>query len=150
MTAATDLYVKLLTAWNNRDARAMSACFDKDAVMIGFDGSTVEGKAEIERHLAPIFRDHPTAAYTAILRSEHVYGGFSLLRADAGMLPPGAHDIKSDNIARQTVVARETSDRWLIVQFQNTPIALDQNKKARSAIYDALQSALKTGSVLRL
>ena len=148
MTAATDLYVRLLAAWNNRDAKAMSACFDEDAVMIGFDGSTVEGKAEIESHLAPIFTDHPTAAYTAILRSEHVYGDFRLLRADVGMLPPRAQDIKPETIARQTVVARETSAGWRIVQFQNTPIALDQNKPARSEISDALQTALKTGSLL--
>lgn len=150
MSATTDLYVKLLTAWNNRDPKAMSACFDEDAVMIGFDGSTVEGRAEIEGHLASIFKDHPTAAYIAILRSEHVYRDNSLLRADAGMLPPGKKDIKSETIARQTVVTRATNAGWRIVQFQNTPIALDQNKPARTAIYDELQAALRTGNVLQL
>jgi uncharacterized protein (TIGR02246 family) len=150
VSATTDLYVRLLTAWNNRDARAMSECFDDDAVMIGFDGSTVEGRTKIEGHLAPIFKDHPTAAYTAILRSEHRYGDISLLRADAGMLPPGKQDIKSDTIARQTVVARNTNAGWRIVQFQNTPIALDQNKPARAAIYDELQAARKTGDLLQL
>jgi uncharacterized protein (TIGR02246 family) len=150
MSATTDLYVKLLTAWNNRDAKAMSACFNDDAVMIGFDGSTVEGRAEIEGHLAPIFKDHPTAAYVAILRSEHVYGDNGLLRADAGMLPPGKQDIKPETIARQTVVARATKAGWRIVQFQNTPIALGQDQPARTAIYDELQAALKTGNLLRL
>jgi len=150
MSETTDLYVKLLAAWNNRDAKAMSDCFDTHAVMIGFDGTTVEGRREIEESLTPIFKDHPTAAYTAILRSEHSYADYSLLRADAGMLPPGKHDIKSETIARQTVVSRPTNAGWRIVQFQNTPIALDKDKSERAAIYDELQAALRTGDLLQL
>lgn len=149
MSELTDLYVTLLKAWNDRDAKAMTACFDDEAVMIGFDGSTAEGKAAIEAQLAPIFKDHPTAAYTAILRSTHVYGDIQLLRADAGMLPPGKHDIKSETIARQTIVARRTEAGLRIVQFQNTAIALDQDKAGRAAIYDQLQEALKSGEILQ-
>lgn len=150
MSELADLYVRLLNAWNDCDAKEMAACFGNEAVMIGFDGSAAEGKAAIEEHLTPIFKDHPTAAYTAILRSEHEYGDTRLLRADAGMVPPGKHDIKSETIARQTLVARETDAGLRIMLFQNTAIALDQDKATRKAIYDDLQQALNNGNTLQI
>jgi uncharacterized protein (TIGR02246 family) len=150
MSELTDLYVRLLKAWNDRDAKAMAACFGDEAVMIGFDGSMAEGQGAIETHLAPIFRDHPTAAYTAILRSEHTYGDVRLLRADAGMLPYGKQDLQSETISRQTLVARQTDSGLRIVLFQNTAIALDQDKATRATIYGDLQQALKGGDILQL
>lgn len=60
--AVRELYEELLRAWNRRDAHAYAALFTPDAAMIGFDGSQVRG-SEVEGHLAPIFADHPTAAY---------------------------------------------------------------------------------------
>ena len=150
MSELTDLYVNLLNAWNDRDAMAMAACFHDDAVMIGFDGSTAEGRVAITAHLAPIFKDHPTAAYTAILHSEHSYGDAHLLRADAGMVPPGTQDIKSETIARQTLVARRADEGLRILLFQNTAIALDQDKATRDAIYGELLLALKSGAILQI
>ena len=148
MSELAQLYMQLLQAWNNRDANAMTACFGDAAEMIGFDGSTAEGKAAIKAHLGPIFKDHPTASYTAILRSQHELGDTLLLRADAGMLPPGASDIKPETIARQTVVAQKTAAGLRIVQFQNTAIALDRDNATRTKIYDELQQALKSGTLL--
>jgi uncharacterized protein (TIGR02246 family) len=150
MSELTDLYVRLLRAWNDRDAKTMAACFGNEAIMIGFDGSTAEGKEAIEEHLAPIFKDHPTAAYASILRSEHDYGDTCLLRADAGMALPGSGEIKQETISRQTLVARRTEAGLRVVLFQNTPIVLDQVKAARAAIYDDLQNALKSRENLQL
>src|SRR5215213_2723952 len=59
-----DLYERLLTAWNDRDAAAFAALFAGDGVSIGFDGSQSTGP-EIQAHLEPIFGDHPTAAFVA-------------------------------------------------------------------------------------
>jgi uncharacterized protein (TIGR02246 family) len=56
------LYERILDAWNARDASAMASCFEPDGTMVGFDGSQVDSRAEIERHLKPIFASHPTAA----------------------------------------------------------------------------------------
>lgn len=149
MSELTDLYAKLLKGWNDRNARAMSACFSDEAVMIGFDGSTADGKVAIQSHLEPIFKDHPTAAYTAIVRSEHAYGNVRMLLADAGMLPPNKEDIKSETIARQTLVALQNDEGLRIVLFQNTPIALDQDKANRVAVYNELQQALEGGDILQ-
>jgi uncharacterized protein (TIGR02246 family) len=148
MSELTKLYETLLRAWNDRDAKAMAANFADGAVMIGFDGSTAEGPQQIEAHLAPIFRDHPTAAYVSILRSEHDLGDMSMLLADAGMVPPGKADIRSETIARQTLLARRSGGQWRIVQFQNTPITLDADKDQRGRIYEELQSAHRAGGLL--
>lgn len=62
MTSTEDvrrLYLRLPLAWNDRDAAAMADCFADDGVMIGFDGSLVDGRARIVEHLTPIFADHP-------------------------------------------------------------------------------------------
>ncbi len=146
MIGLKELYAALLKAWNDRNAEAMSSYFSEDAVMIGFDGSTVEGRSSIKSHLAPIFQDHPTATYVSIVRSVHDMGEFALLRADAGMVPPGKSDIRSETIARQTLVARHDSNSWQVVQFQNTPITLDQDKPERARIYDELQTTHREGA----
>jgi hypothetical protein len=65
------------------------------------------------------------------------------------MLPPGKQDIRSETISRQTLVARQTDIGLRIVQFQNTAIALDQDKSSRTAIYAELQGALRTGDILQ-
>jgi hypothetical protein len=56
------LYRQLLGAWNKRNAAEFAALFAEDGNVVGFDGSQVDGRAEIEAHLGRIFADHPTAA----------------------------------------------------------------------------------------
>ncbi|HSL69075.1 MAG TPA: SgcJ/EcaC family oxidoreductase [Longimicrobiales bacterium] len=88
------LYEHLLEAWNRRAARAMAALFAANGSMVGFDGSQANGRSEIEAHLAPIFADHPTAAYVAKVREVRFLGShIALLRAVAGMVPPGAREL---------------------------------------------------------
>ena len=42
------LYQRLLESWNRRDARDFAALFAEDAHVIGFDGSQMHGREEIE------------------------------------------------------------------------------------------------------
>jgi uncharacterized protein (TIGR02246 family) len=56
------LYEKTLIAWNQRDAAAMAAHFEKDGNLIRYDGTQADSCAAIEDHLRSIFADHPTAA----------------------------------------------------------------------------------------
>src|SRR4051812_19246248 len=84
------LYQQLLDAWNRRSAQDMAARFGAAGNIVGFDGSQMNGPAEIEAQLTPIFRDHPTAAYVAIVREvRFVTPEVAILRAVAGMVPPG-------------------------------------------------------------
>jgi len=139
------LYRRLLDAWNARDATAMAACFGPGATMIGFDGSTETGPEEMERHLAPIFRDHPTAAYVAVVDEVRELGpGVAVLRASVGMVSPGKDDINPAANAIQCVVARQSGDEWRIELFQNTPAAFHGRPDLADAHSETVRGALRT------
>ena len=137
------LYLRLLTAWNERDARAMSACFAEEGVMIGFDGSVADGASSVFDHLSPIFADHPTAPFVTLIRSVHGTGNVRILRADVGMVPPGAAQINPDANARQSLVARRTEEVWQVELFQNTPTALDWDEALRISLSEELNAAFR-------
>ena len=119
--AVRGLYTRLLQAWNERDADAYAALFARDGAMIGFDGSQADG-SQILDHLRPIFDDHPTASYVAKVRATHPLAPDAvLLRAIAGMVPPGGHQLNPAVNAVQTLVAEHRADGWRVVLFQNTP-----------------------------
>jgi uncharacterized protein (TIGR02246 family) len=44
-----------------------------------------------------------------------------ILRAIAGLVPPGQTAIRPETNSHQTVVAEAQDDQWRIVLFQNTP-----------------------------
>jgi uncharacterized protein (TIGR02246 family) len=116
------LYRRLLEAWNRADAEEMAGCFEAEGEMIGFDGSEARGITEIGEHLRSVFTDHQTATFVAKIRSiRELAADVSLLRAAAGMVPPGASDINPDVNVHHTVIARKNADEWLITLFQNTP-----------------------------
>ncbi|MCW2889898.1 MAG: hypothetical protein QOE54_7132 [Streptosporangiaceae bacterium] len=119
--AVRDLYTRLLRAWNDRNAEDYAELFADDGAMIGFDGSQASGK-QITDHLLPIFRDHPTAAYVAKVREIRFLGpGSVMLRAIAGMVPPGQDQLNPAVNTLQTLIAEHQEDGWRIVLFQNTP-----------------------------
>ncbi len=119
--AVLALYEELLGAWNRRDAGGYAGLFAPDGAMVGFDGSQVDG-AEVEGHLSPIFADHPTASYVWKVREARALGdGVALLRAVAGMVPPGVSDVNPAANAVQSLVAREEAGTWRVVLFHNTP-----------------------------
>jgi uncharacterized protein (TIGR02246 family) len=103
---------RFLRGWNRRDARAIAALFAADGGLVGFDGSEVGGGPPgVEAHLAPIFRDHATAAYVGIVRGVQALGPDALIvRAVVGMVPPGGDDVRSDVNAIQTLVAVREGD----------------------------------------
>ena len=82
----TALYRNLLEAWNRRDAAAMAALYAERGGQVGFDGSTANGPAEIEAHIAPIFANHPTGPFVGIVREVRVIDReAAILRAVAGL-----------------------------------------------------------------
>ncbi|GAB7047533.1 SgcJ/EcaC family oxidoreductase [Catenuloplanes indicus] len=119
--AVTALHTAVLTAWNNRDAAAFAAYFASGGHLIGFDGSQVPA-AEIAAHLRPVFSGHATATYVWKVREVHALaGGVALLRAIAGMLPPGAEVPHPALNAVQSLLAVHDPAGWRIALLQNTP-----------------------------
>src|SRR5215212_9174237 len=84
------LYQQLLGAWDKRDAATFAALFAEDGNLVGFDGSQMNGRVEIESQIGQIFADHPTAGYVGKIREvRFVTPEVAILRAVAGMVPPG-------------------------------------------------------------
>lgn len=116
------LYGQMLDGWNARNGAAMAAPFAEDGVVIGFDGSQMEGRAAIAAELGRIFADHATPAYVAIVRGVTFLGTeVALLCAVAGLVPDGQHDINPQLNAIQTVVAARRAGEWRVALYQNTP-----------------------------
>ena len=120
--AVKKIYEDLIKAWNNRDAEKMGNLFTQSGENIGFDGSLSKGREEIISHLQPIFRDHPTAPFVHKVKEVKFIGDqTAILRAIAGMIPPGESDIKPDVNTHHTLVLAHKEDKWEIELFQNTP-----------------------------
>jgi uncharacterized protein (TIGR02246 family) len=116
------LYRRLIDGWNASDAAAMAAVVASDGLVVGFDGSQMCGRDEVERELGEIFADHETATYIAKVRSVKPLGSdAALLHAVVGMVPPGGGEPMPDRNAIQTVVANRGEDAWLVALFQTTP-----------------------------
>ena len=138
------LYQELLACWNRRDAAAFAALFAGDGNVVGFDGSTHDGRAEIESALSQIFADHPTAAYVAKVRSVRFpTAEVAVLSAVAGMVPPGKSDLNPAVNAIQTLVAARQDSRWRIAVFQNTPAAFHGRPELSEKLTEDLRQVLQ-------
>jgi len=121
-TEIQQLHEQLLSFWNRQDANGMASLFSKDGSMIGFDGSQVNGQAAIKTELEAIFTDHKTASYVwKVEEVRFLNSTVALLRAIAGMIPPGKQEINPATNAVQSLIAISDHEDWKISLFQNTP-----------------------------
>jgi uncharacterized protein (TIGR02246 family) len=131
-------------AWNRRDAEGYAGLFAEDALVIGFDGSTMHGLEEIRTTIGAIFRDHPTAAYTGIVHAVRPLApDVALLEAVAGMTPPGRDTINPAVNAVQTLVAARYAPGWRVASFQNTPAQFHGRPELAQRLTDELQQAAR-------
>lgn len=138
------LYKELLACWNNSDAQGYANLFTENANVIGFDGSQLNGKAQIESSLRQIFKDHTVASYVSIVEEVRSIGSCAyLLRAVVGMIPPGGHDIMSERNAIQSMVAMKEEDKFAIVLFHNTPAAFHGRADLSEKLTERLRRELK-------
>lgn len=116
------LYHQFIAGWNQRNGAAVAKVFAEEGNVIGFDGSQMNGKAEIEATLSAIFADHVTAPYTGKVKSVQLLApNVALLRAIAGMIPVDQQDFNPQVHTHQTVIATKTESEWAITLLQNTP-----------------------------
>lgn len=119
------LYQAVLDGWNQRSAAGMAAPFAENGSIVGFDGSQMNSRAEIEAELLPIFANHPTARFVSIVEEVRpLASDVALLRAIVGMVPPGSKGINPAVNAIQSMVAVKEGNMWRVALFQNTPAQL--------------------------
>lgn len=147
--AVEALYRELLERWNQRDVGGFAALFAEDGNVVGFDGSQVDGRAEIESHLRWIFADHVTATYVAIVREvRRLAPEVAVLRAVVGMVPPGGADLNPAANAVQSLVAARQDGRWRIALFQNTPAAFHGRPEASERLTEELRQVLRASAAM--
>jgi uncharacterized protein (TIGR02246 family) len=145
------LYQRLLDRWNLNDAAGFAALFTDDGSIVGFDGSQVDGRDEIAKHLGGIFAHHKVAAFIGIVREVRALSeDVELLRAVAGMVPPGASDIKPETNAVQSLIAVRKQGEWRVALFHNTPAAFHGRPEASAELSDELRQTLKSQPLLRV
>jgi uncharacterized protein (TIGR02246 family) len=138
-----DLYRQLLEAWNNQDAHAFAATFTEDGSSVGYDGSPMNGLAEIEMTLSGIFTNHKTATYVAKVREiRFLSSQTAILRAVVGMISPGKTDLNPERNAIQSLVAAYVDNQWRIALFQNTPARFDGRPELAEALTQELRQLL--------
>jgi uncharacterized protein (TIGR02246 family) len=116
------LYQELIQSWNSRNADDYAGLFAEDGNIVGFDGSQMNGRSEIAAEIGRIFEDHVTAPYYVKVREVRFLApNVALLRAVAGMIPPGQTDINPAANSIQSLIAVKRFEAWEIALFQNTP-----------------------------
>jgi uncharacterized protein (TIGR02246 family) len=142
--ATRDLYNQLLEAWDKRNARNYALLFAGEATLIGFDGSQVNGQLEIGAHVSEVFSHHQTPRYVGLVREvRSVAADVSLLRANAGLIPPGKDDIDPALNAVQSLVAVKKGGAWKIALFQNTPAKFDMHPEQSKALTEELRARVR-------
>lgn len=142
-SAIRTLYHQLLSAWNVHDADEFAALFADDGNVVGFDGSPLNGRAEIRSELQRIFKDHVTSSYVAKVREVRFLNPeVALLRAVSGMVPPGKTELNPAVNAIQTLVAMKMNTQWRIVLFQNTPAQFHGRPEEAEKLTDELKQLL--------
>jgi uncharacterized protein (TIGR02246 family) len=145
--AIRKLYEQILIAWNQRDAAAMAAGFEPDGNLIGFDGSQVDSRTAIEAHLRPIFASHPTPPYVAKVREIRMLrADVGILRAVAGMVPPGSSEINPALNTVHTLVAVRHGDDWRAALF-HTPATWHGRPQDSAALTEELRDVLRSGLI---
>jgi len=137
------LYAQLLVGWNKRNADDYAMLFVEDGSLVGFDGSSLNGRAEIASHIRQIFADHVTATYIGKIREVRFLApGIALLRAVAGMVSPGQSDINPAVNTIQTLVVVKSAGNWGIALFQNTPAQFHGRPELAQALTEELRQLL--------
>lgn len=141
-TAVRALYVDLLDAWNSADAEGFAAQFMDDGEVIGFDGSILTSRGEIETEMRRIFTDHKTGTYVGIVREVILLADdVAMLRAVAGVVPAGSSELKQELNSVQRLTAVRRDGRWRAVLYHNTPALFHGRPELVERMTDELRQA---------
>lgn len=124
--AVRELYRRFIDGWNRRDAAVLAEPFAEDGEIVGFDGSYLGGRFAILANMVRLFDAHRTPPYLTVVRGVRRLGAdVVVLRAVAGLVPPGKADIEPGLNAVQSLVAeRQRDGAWRIALLQTTPAQL--------------------------
>lgn len=144
--AARELLARWIAGWNARDAAAMADTLTPEALVVGFDGSVIEGRERIRDAMAAIFAHHPTGRYVSLPGAVvAVAPGVVRLTGAAGIVPAGRDDLEPALNAVQTLLAVVSGGTWRTALFQNTPAQFHGRPEAAQLLTRELRARLAQG-----
>lgn len=146
-TEVASLFQSVVARWNARDAKGYADLFIEDGHVVGYDGSEMAGRAAIGEELGRIFRDHATGAFVTRIRGvKQLAAGVALLRAVAGIVPPGQDDVKPERHMVQLLVAVKRDGRWRAASLQTTAAQYHGRPELLQALTAELRAELGRGA----
>lgn len=112
-----------VTAWNAGDAAAYGACFTADATYVTWVGTRYQGREEIARTHAALFRSFlkGTGLADEIVAVRFIGADAAIVSSNGDVVKGGKRpeDVKLTKAQTYTVV-RESDGAWRIASFHNT------------------------------
>lgn len=142
------IYLHLLESWNSNDATAYADLFSDDGFVVGFDGSEMHGREDIQKQLQQIFKDHRVSPYVSIVRETRQWSqDIFMLTSTVGMIPFGSSTVNPKVNAIQNMVVSFEHGKGEIIFFQNTPAAYHGRPEKAEQLTQELNSAVAKSRV---
>lgn len=118
------LHERVLDGWNQGRGSAFASPFSDDARFIGFDGTVLHGRREIEDAHQVLFDRWLKGSQLVNDRTEIRFVGrdVAVVHAVGGTILGGKSQPAPERDSIQTLVAVRDGDMWSFVSFQNTRI----------------------------
>lgn len=129
--AIRQIFARQAEDWNRHDAKAWVSAFSDDAEFINILGTTLQGRAEIERRHAEIFSSiFARSRVVVTTRKVRLLGATAAVvetdyeLRDYDRLPPGIQATDADGTLRTRLkyVCELEAGSWRIVAAQNTAV----------------------------
>jgi uncharacterized protein (TIGR02246 family) len=122
--AVRDLYQQWMDGWNQGSGVAFASVFTEDGDLIGFDGTHLKGREEINSFHQELF-DKWLEGTRLVGQVENVAfpaPDVAVVHAVGGTIPSGKSTPVPERDSIQTLIATKRDGKWRIMAFQNTRI----------------------------
>jgi len=122
--AIHELFEKLLADWCRGDGEAYGSRFTEDADYVAFDGTLIEGRAEIASSHQKLFDGFLKGSRLTgrIERVRFLGPDVALVRATGDTVMPGKSRPSPERRSIQTLVAVRRDGEWRFAAFHNTRV----------------------------
>jgi len=116
------LVQRVLAAWERGDGRALAAEFADDGDIVFFEGSCLQGRAQIEAVMQHLFETtlRGTRCLAQVKALRFVTPEVALIQTLGGVAFPEETEIPVERCSIQTFVAVRIRGIWSVASFQNT------------------------------
>ena len=119
--AVRALYQQLMDAWNNGSGDDYAVTFAEDGILVGFDGTALNGRQEIVSFHQPLFDKwlKGTRLTGDVTRVQFLTADIAVMHAIGSTIMRGKSKPDPARDSLQTLVAVREHGDWKLAAFQN-------------------------------